>query len=116
MFYWIYDIPTSTLGALFAVAFVAAAWLAAILVRPFPRLFLGSSSGRNDLVGYVLSCYCVFYGLLLGLLAVAAYQNYSNVEATVASEAASLSALYRDVSAFPEADGRELQTLLRDYA
>jgi hypothetical protein len=116
MFYWIYDIPNQTLGVLFAVTFVGASWLATIFIRPFIRPFVRCTPGANDLVGYVLSCFCVFYGLLLGLLAVAAYQNFASVEATVASEAASLSALYRDVSSFPEPIRQELQGLLRDYA
>jgi hypothetical protein len=115
MFYWIYDISTPNLGALFALVFVGVTWLATIFVRPFIRPFVGSSPGTNELVGYVLSCFCVFYGLLLGLLAVAAYQNFSEVEANVANEASLLSALYRDVSCYPEPIRQELQELLRDY-
>jgi hypothetical protein len=57
----------------------------------------------------------VFYGLLLGLLAVAAYQNYSQVEANVANEASALSALYRDVAYYPEPHGQILRWMLRDY-
>jgi hypothetical protein len=38
---------------------------------------LRSQPGINDIVGYVLSSHCVFFGLLLGLLAVGTYQNMS---------------------------------------
>jgi hypothetical protein len=55
------------------------------------------------------------YGLLLGLLAVATYQNHTDVEKAVASEASALAALYRDISAYPEPDRTELKNLIREY-
>jgi hypothetical protein len=53
---------------------------------------------------------------LLGLLAVATYQNYATVGDIVDKEASSLSALYRDVSAFPQPIRSQLQDALREYA
>ncbi len=67
------------------------------------------------MVGYIISCFCVFYGLLLGLIAVAAYQNYSEVEASVSNEAAALAALYEDVSVYDDPYGQDLRWLLRDF-
>jgi hypothetical protein len=117
VFYWIYDIPTIHLACLFAAVFIGVSWLGALLVRPMMRIFVRSRVGatNNDVVGYILSCYCVFYGLLLGLLAVAAYQNLTQVESLVTREASSLAALYQDVSAYPEPEGENLRWLLRDY-
>src|SRR5262245_40392140 len=116
MFYWIYDLPSATMAALFAVVFVGVSWVGTILVRPFLRPFVRTHLGAtNDLVGYILSCYCVFYGLLLGLLAVAAYQNYAQVEVGVTQEAAALTALYRDASSYPDPYGENLRWILRDY-
>jgi hypothetical protein len=96
-------------------AFVAFSWLGTIFIRPFLRVFLRKRADINDLIGYMLSCFGVFYGLLLGLLAVAAYQNFTGVETIVSKEASSLSALARDVSAYPEPDRTNLIWLLRDY-
>jgi hypothetical protein len=115
MFYWIYDIPTSILGGLFAAAFVGFFWVGCVLLRPFLRVFVRARHGTNEIVGHVLSCFCVFYGLLLGLLAVAAYQNFSQVEFAVSQEASSLVALYRDVESFPEPHAENLRWLLQDY-
>jgi hypothetical protein len=115
MFYWIYDIPTWQLGALFAIIFVGSTWLGILFLSPIFRLWFRAQDGINDLVGYALSAFGVFYGLLLGLLAVATYQNASSVDDTVAREAASLAALYRDVSAYPQPIRAELQTRLKDY-
>jgi hypothetical protein len=115
VFYWIYDVSTEGLAVLMTVAFVGFSWFGAIVIRPILRLFVRSSAGTNDVVGYVLSCFCVFYGLLLGLIAVAAYQDYSQVDSAVQSEAALLETLYDDVSSYPEPFGQNLRWLLRDY-
>jgi hypothetical protein len=67
------------------------------------------------MVGFALSSFSVLYGLLLGLLAVAAYQNFSSLSDIVTKEAASLAALYRDVGGYPEPTRSNLQNSLRDY-
>ena len=63
----------------------------------------------NDVVGYVLSCYCVFYGLLLGLIAVAVYQNFVSVEEIVQRESSALAGLYDDFESYPEPFGKNLR-------
>ena len=101
MFYWIYDIPSTTLALMITGAFVGFSWIGAILIRPILRAFLRKRADINDLIGYMLSCFGVFYGLLLGLLAVAAYQNFSSVETIVSKEASALSALSRAGTPYP---------------
>lgn len=114
-FFWIYDIPPNALALLITAGFVAFYWVGLICVRPFLRAFVRNMPGGNDIVGYVLSCFCVFYGLLLGLIAVTAYQNVADAGENVTREAAALSALYEDVSRYPEPHGQNLRWLLRDY-
>jgi hypothetical protein len=116
VFYWIYDIPTAKLAMLFAAVFVGFYWAGCFLLRPILRRFVRTRSGNsNEVVGYILSCFCVFYGLLLGLLAIAAFQNFSQVELNVAKEATALTALYHDIASYPEPHGQNLRWLLRDY-
>ena len=115
MFYWIYDIPTQSLAILLAGVFVVFSVVGCVLIRPILRLFVPRRSETNDVVGYVLSCFCVFYGLLLGLIAVAAYQNYNDVDGCVSREAVALTALYQDVSGYPDPHAQNLRWLLRDY-
>lgn len=112
---WVYDLPIETLAIWVAVIFVGYCWVGGMLLRPIMRPFVRSRSSGNDIVGHVLSSFGVFYGLLLGLIAVAAYQNFSRVEANIAKEVASLETLYVDVSIFPEPHGQNLRWLLRDY-
>jgi len=113
--YWLYDLPPQRLALLFVASFVGFYWLGCVFLRPVLRQFVKYTSGANDIVGYVLSCFGVFYGLLLGLIAVTAYQNVADAGANVTREAAALSALYEDVSRYPDPYGQNLRWGLRDY-
>ena len=72
MFYWIYDMPTWTMVLMVCVIFVGATWFGVIFIRPILRVFVGRQPGLNDLVGYLLGAHGVYFGILLGLLALAA--------------------------------------------
>ena len=115
MLFWIYDIPTASLVGLFAAVFVGITWLGLLFIRPLLRIFLGSRPGINELVGYILGSHGVFYGILLGLLSVAAYDRYSKVENNTEEESVVLASMYRLVSAYPDPIGTQLQTSIRDY-
>jgi len=115
MLYWIYELPTVAVVGVFAALFVAICWVATILSRPIVQARIHRPSGLNELVGDFMQYFGVIYGLLLGLLAVATYQSYAEVENTVENEASSLAALYRDVSSYPEPKRSELEAILRDY-
>jgi hypothetical protein len=115
MFYWIYDLPTWPMVALFCVFFVGVTWLGILFVRPILRAILGRHAGLNDSVGYLLGAHGVYLGVLLGLLAVAAYQNFSGAESIVGTEATKLSGLYRDITTYPEPYRSKLTTILRVY-
>jgi len=114
-FFWVYDLPIETFAILMIAVFVGFYWAGLIFLRPILRQFVKNTRGANDIVGYVLSCFCVFYGLLLGLIAVTAYQNASETGANVTHEAAALSALFEDVSRYPDPYGQNLRWILRDY-
>jgi hypothetical protein len=116
VFYWIYDFSSLSLALIFSAACLTFAWLGLVVSRPVVRRLMGPEPGRNDLVSYFLSAYGVFYGLMLGLIAVVTYQNYSEVDHSVVREASTLGALYRDISTYPEPLRGKLQSQLREYA
>jgi hypothetical protein len=113
--YWIYDYPSWKIGTLFAFVFVAATWAATLLLRRFIHPWFHRDRRANEMVGFVLSSYSVFYGILVGLIAVAAYQNFGTVGDIVTKEASSLSALYRDLDGYPQPIRGRLQDDLREY-
>jgi hypothetical protein len=114
-FYWIYDLPNWLL-CLFIVAITTGlALLGLVISRPIVKRISGASSKHNDLVSYFLASMGVFYGLALGLIAVATWENYTEVDAVVTSEAAALSSLYRDLDGYPQPLRNNLESLMRDY-
>jgi hypothetical protein len=116
MMYWIYDYPEWIIGTLFVLTFIAVTWIGIFLTRATVHSWLHRDKRTNEMVGTALSNFFVLYGILLGLLAVATYQNYSTVGDIVDKEASSMSALYRDFSAYPQPIRRQLQDALREYA
>jgi Protein of unknown function (DUF4239) len=115
MFYWLYDIPVLSLVGLFVLIFVGLCSLGIMLISPIIAPWFQDKADLNEVLGDYLQYFGVIYGLLLGLLAVATYQNHTDVEKAVASEASSLAALYRDISAYPEPDRSELKALIKEY-
>jgi len=115
MFYWIYDLPAFWVIILFEAVFVGVFWLGALFLRPFVGAWLHEEARLNDMLAAILQYFGVIFGLLLGLLAVATYQNRLDVEKSNADEASSLSALYRNLSAYPEPNRTELQNVLTDH-
>jgi hypothetical protein len=112
---FIYEIPTTQLAIYSSLFFVGLTWFGIIFIKPFLRLMIGRERRINELVGHTTAGFSLFYGLLLGLLAVAAYQNYDEVRKSAFAEATSLANLYRDATRYPEPVRSEVQELLRDY-
>jgi hypothetical protein len=113
--YWIYDYPGWVIGLLFCGTLVAFTWVGIFLTRATVHSWLHREKRANEMVGLALSSYFVLFGLLLGLLAVATYQNYANVDDIVTNEASSLAALYREISSLPQPSRGQLQQRLREY-
>jgi Protein of unknown function (DUF4239) len=115
-FYWLYDIPNWALfivviGTLLVISLTGAM----VLRQKFDRL-LGLSEETNDLVGHFLSFTGAFYGIMLGLVAVGAWETFNAANDSVDREASAMAALYHDVMQLPApTDGRG-QVLLREYA
>ena len=112
---FVYDLSTLEMVSLFTLVLVGSTWFGTIFLRPFVRTFIRREKGANDIVGYLLSAHGVYFGILLGLLALSAYENFAAADAVVADEAAKLATLYTDVSAYPQPLRGELQEVLRTY-
>jgi hypothetical protein len=115
MFYWIYDYPSEYIGALFAFVFVGTTLLGILLSRRMVHSWIHSERRANDMIAVTLATISVLYGLLLGLLAVGTYQNFSSVSDIVTKEASALAALYRDLGGFPQPIRGGLRDKLREY-
>ena len=93
--YWIYDYPSWAIALLFVAVFVGVTWVGIFVTRATVHSWIRRETGANEMVGSALSSFLVLFGLLLGLVAVATYQNYSSVGDIV-------DRLYRDFGAYPQ--------------
>ena len=115
MMFWIYDYPSWIMMILFIIVFISVCWGGIFLTRATVHSWIHRERRSNEMVGFALSSFLVLYGLLLGLLAIATYQNYSIVTDIVDKEASAIGALYRDFGSYPHPSSDMLQNELRDY-
>jgi hypothetical protein len=113
--YWIYDIPTWLLGLFTVSTFVLVSILGLIVSRGWAGRTFRLSDETNEAVNGFFAGVGVMYSLLLGLVAVAVWQNFDSSNALASKEAAAIVALYRDVSAFPVEVRSKLQNHLAKY-
>ena len=112
---WFYDLPVGVSLPLFVILFVVVSLLILLALRPWVKRMAENPGEWDRVLGYAISSYGLFYGILLALVAVSVYQNYVQVHDAVLSETSALAALYRDVSGFSHSDALPLQNGLRDY-
>ncbi len=111
---WFFNLPDWLYG-IFAVLFAVLVGVGGLLItrKRIARLHVADS--YNEIVSYYLSTVAIFYGIMLGLIAVSVWEGYNSAQTAVAMEAGSLAALYRDVSGYPEPVRIALQGDLREY-
>lgn len=114
-FYWIYDLPNWTLGVLIVALFLAVSLAGLFATRPMVRRMLGPGVHCNDVVSYFFAGIGVFYGLALGLIAVATWENYTDIDGVVGTEAAAVASFYRDLDGYPQPLRGRLESMMRDY-
>ena len=113
--YWIYDLHNWALCTLILSVFVVTSLIGLFATRPMVRRLLGPTGHCNDVVSYFFAGIGVFYGLALGLIAVATWENYTDIDGVVSTEAAALASLYRDLDGYPQPMRGRLESMMRDY-
>lgn len=73
------------------------------------------SDDTNNVISGVLSTMGVLYGLLMGLVSVDNWDNFDQARSLSATEAASISAFYRDVAILHHPKGPALQRDVQNY-
>jgi Protein of unknown function (DUF4239) len=114
-FYWLYDIPTWQLFGLVNGVVCAISLTGCMILRDRTDLALGLDEQSNDVVGHFLSFTGIFYGIIFGLVAVGAWETYNSANDRAEHEAASLGALYRNITQLPEPSRTEIQLIARRY-
>ena len=112
---FMYDIPREQLALYFAAGTTLIVFLGLLFVKPILRMLIGGDSETNETIGLATSGFSLFYGLLLGLLTVAAYENRERTQLSILNEASAISSIYSTVGSYPEPTRSDLWELLRDY-
>lgn len=107
--YWLYDIPDWLLAVLVVAAAVGLSVGGFLVSRPL------RARAANDVAGAVLATVGVVQGILLALIAVAAWGNYTSADDAAAREAAALANMFRHLEGYPEPVRGRLQGHLRAY-
>lgn len=115
MLEWIYDIPTLELGigTITVFASLSAGGLALSRRWIYRRFNLSESS--NETINGFFAGVGVIYGLLVGLVAVASWDNFKNVDDISSRESSAIAALYQDISTLNEPAKAQLQGYLGNY-
>ena len=116
IFNWISSLPTWAAVAVTGLTCAVSTSLFLAAFSPIASRLLRDDKDTRELFGYTLLAFGVFYALLVGLLTIATYSTFNSVRNMVGREAASLAALYRSVSGYPETIRPALQGDLREYA
>jgi hypothetical protein len=109
------SLPVWVFGIFIVGGFVVLAVAGLAIYRRLTDGRINLPEDMNNDVIFFASAISVFYSLTVGLIAVGVWSNYAEVQDTVSAEAASLAALYRDISGYPQPLREELQIGLRDY-
>jgi hypothetical protein len=113
--YWIYDIPTWQLGAGVITIYLSGSLAGLFLFRKALYRRFSVSAESNEMTNGIFSGVGVLYGLLVGLVAVAAWQNFDSVDEIVSKEAALTAALYRDISTLRQPAKQHMQLHIKSY-
>lgn len=107
---------TTQMAMIFCAGFILLTVIGVFACRPYSRRWIHGRRNANDMIGFSLQSFAALYGILLGLLAIEAYQDFSAAKDTVSKQALTMTTLYHDVDGFPKALRTQLQEDLRDYA
>lgn len=111
-FIWLYQIPNWLLCALVVGTFTVASLVGLWLTRPWVGSF---PTHHNDVVASFAASTGVLYAVLLAMIAVASWTNYTTVDSLAAQEADLVHSLFRDLEGYPQPERDELRGLLREY-
>ena len=113
---WLYQISPLYTAVIMLILIETVSMIGLLLARKFVLPRLGINDATNDAVSGTVQAIGVFYGITVGLIAVGVWNTNSTSSDLVSQEAASISALYRDVSSYPSPVREALQSKVREYA
>src|SRR5678809_266911 len=112
---WLYSIPSFVFFLIVILFFAGLSVSGYLLTRKRVERWLGKPPAQNEVISYYIAATGVVYGITLGLIAVGVWENFIHIQIKVEEEAATLSAVYRNVNSYPEPIRTELTGKLKKY-
>ncbi len=112
---WLYEISPRIAAFIMLVFIEGIALIGLLLVRQLLIPKLRYHEGTHEAVSGTVQAIGVFYGITVGLIAVAVWNTNSNAGELVSKEAASIASVYRDVTGYPSPIREELRSRLNEY-
>jgi hypothetical protein len=113
--WFFYDLPTWIAMPTFILVFLGLSWLLLLGVRPLVTRAAASTPDWDRVLGYAMSSFGLFYGILLALIAVSVYENFQRVNQVSLEEVSTIATLFRNFTAYEGAIGLDLQEQLEGY-
>lgn len=114
-FYWIYDIPLIQVALGMKAVFLLISVIALLVTRRIIAKHFHISFDVDQSVSAIFGAVGMLYGLLLGLVAVATWQNYDKLNDLVDEEASSIIQLYRCVDVLRDPSHKAIQEVIKAY-
>ena len=110
---WIYSNPTWLWGTVFVVVVTGLSCLGLLVVHRFvdPEM----RRKHNDIAAATMAIVGVAYAVLLAFIAVAAWQNFTDADKIVDTEASYVGNLYRDTTGLPAEKARPMKNSVKRY-
>jgi hypothetical protein len=108
-------LPLAVSLPLFVGGFVLGSCLIVVALRPVVRRLVDDAEQWDRVLGHVIGTFGVFFGILLALVAVSVYENYSDTRQAALHEAGQITALYRGTTGLPQQVAGPMQQTIEDY-
>jgi hypothetical protein len=115
MFDRIFQLPGIPMSIASGVIFALIACACIVAARRFAQSHMHAEGSSKGFTEAVMALFAAIYGILLGLLAVSAYDNVKKVNDIVSTEASIISVVYLDANGFPPPTRDRLQAGLQAY-
>ncbi len=109
------NLPLALSLPLFVGGFVLVSCLIVVALRPVVRRLVDDPEQWDRVLGHVIGTFGVFFGILLALVAVSVYENYSDARQAALKEAGQITALYRGTTGLPAQVGGPMRDTLEEY-
>lgn len=112
---WFYETSVFITLPLFVGGFVILSCAIVLALRPVVHRMVDDPKQWDRALGHVSGTFGVFFGILLALVALSVYENFSEAHQATLDEAAEIAALYRATTGLPENIGGEMRETLDLY-